>query len=187
MPRIPADVISTGPIIEKFPEEVALTSNSITLEWKTINAGTSRIRYGRTTNYELGVIEPDTVKRTIHNVTVPGLNAATIYNLQAFSVANSDTSFSGNIISSTTSAFPTTGIINVYFNKTINTQVSTGINANANIDFKAKLIQKINNAKRSIDLALYSLSGTVGADIAIALVNARNRGVKIRVIGEYDN
>ena len=32
----------------------------------------------------------------------------TIYNLQAFSVADSDTSFSSNIISSTTSTFPTT-------------------------------------------------------------------------------
>ena len=49
------------------------------------------------------------------------------------------------------------------------------------------MIQKLNNAKRSIDVALYSLSGTVGANIATALVNAKNRGVKVRVIGEYDN
>ncbi len=187
MPRIPEDIISSGPIIETFPEEVSLTSNSITLEWHTINPGTSRIRYGRTTNYELGVAEPDTILRTIHSVLVPGLSAATIYNLQAFSVANSDTSFSGNIISSTTSTSPTTGLINVFFNKTINTSVSTGIPANANADLKSILIQRINSAKRSIDVALYSLSGTVGADIATALVNARNRGIKIRVIGEYDN
>lgn len=115
------------------------------------------------------------------------MNSATIYNLQAFSVANSDTSFSSNIISSTTSAFPTTGEIQVYFNNTVNTSVSSGVNANANANFTDILIQKINNAKRSIDVALYSLSGTVGANIATALVNAKNRGVKIRVIGEYDN
>ena len=186
MPRVPEDVISNGPIIETFPEEVSLTSNSITLEWHTINPGTSRIRYGRTTNYELGVAEPDAILRTIHNVIVQGLSAATIYNLQAFSVANSDTSFSGNIISSTISALPSTGVMNVYFNKTVNTSVSTGIPANANSDLKSLLIQKINNAKRSIDVALYNLSGTVGADIAVALLNARNRGVKIRLIGEYD-
>jgi phosphatidylserine/phosphatidylglycerophosphate/cardiolipin synthase-like enzyme len=187
MPRTPEDIISTGPIIEKFPEEVSLTSNSITLEWHTIYPGTSRIRYGKTTKYELGVIEPDANLRTIHNVIVPGLTNSTIYNLQAFSVANSDTSFSGNIISSTTSAFPTTGAMNVYFNKTINTQVSSGVSGNGNADFKTILIQRINNAKRSIDASLYSLSGTVGADIANALVIARNRGVKIRLIGEYDN
>lgn len=187
MPRIPEDIISAGPIIEKFPEEVNLTANSITLEWQTINPGTSRIRYGRTTNYELGVVEPDNNLRTIHNVTVSGLNIATIYNLQVFSVVNSDTSFSGNIISSTTSASPTTGTINVYFNKSINSSVSSGVIANGNANLKNVIIQRINNAKRSIDAALYSLSGTVGAEVATALVNAKNRGVKIRVIGEYDN
>ncbi len=187
MPRIPSDVISNGPIIERYPEEVDLTSNSITLDWSTINPGTSRIRYGFTTNYELGVIEPDNDLRTTHNVTVPGLDVATIYNLQVFSVANSDTSFSSNIISSTTSAFPTTGEINVYFNNSVNTSVSSGVNANGNGNFTDLLIQKLNNAKRSIDVALYSLSGTVGANIATALVNAKNRGVKVRVIGEYDN
>ncbi len=140
-----------------------------------------------TKNYELGVIEPDNDLRTLHNVTVSGLNTATIYNLQAFSVANSDTSFSGNIVSSTTSAFPTTGEINVYFNNTIDSRVSSGVNANGNENFTNLLIQKINNAKRSIDFSLYSLSGTVGANIATALVNAKNRGVKIRAIGEEEN
>lgn len=187
MPRIPGDVISNGPIIVRFPEEIELTSNSITLDWSTINPGTSRIRYGLTKNYELGIIEPDNDLRTLHNVTVSGLSTATIYNLQAFSVANSDTSFSGNIVSSTASAFPTTGEIAVYFNKNVNTSVSSGVTANSNADFTSLLIQKINNAKRSIDFSLYSLSGTVGANIASAIIQARNRGVKIRAIGEYDN
>ncbi len=187
MPRIPADIISNGPIIDKYPEEVDLSENSISLNWGTVNAGTSRIRYGKTTNYELGIVSTDDSLRTNHLVAITGLNPATIYNLQAFSVANSDTSFSGNIISSTSSAAPTTGEINVYFNKSVNTQVSSGVNAAGNVDFKAQIIKRINNAKHSIDLAIYSLSGTVGADIAIALANAKNRGVKIRVIGEYDN
>lgn len=187
MPRITSDIISTGPIIEKFPEETELTPNSITLHWQTISPGTSRIRYGTTTNFELGTVELDNELRTNHNVIITGLNAATIYTLQAFSVANSDTSFSGNIISSTTSTTPTTGIVNVYFNKSVNPSVSTGITANANTDLKSVAIQRINNAKRSIDVALYSLSGTVGAEIAAALINAKNRGLKIRVIGEHDN
>ena len=83
--------------------------------------------------------------------------------------------------------FPTTGEIQVYFNKNVNTSVSSGVIANENANFANILIQKLNNAKRSIDVALYSLSGTVGASIATALVNAKNRGVKVRVIGEYDN
>ncbi|MFA5805223.1 MAG: phospholipase D-like domain-containing protein [Melioribacteraceae bacterium] len=187
MPRIPSDVISNGPIVDRYPEEVSLTSNSITLNWGTLNPGTSRIRYGKTTTYELGIVSPDDSLRTDHLIAVSGLDPATIYNLQAFSVANSDTSFSGNIISSTSSGSQTTGEINVYFNKSVNTSVSSGVNASGNVDFKAHLIKRINNAKRSIDIATYSLSGTVGADIATALINAKNRGVKIRVIGEYDN
>lgn len=186
MPRIPVDIISNGPIIEKFPEEVDLTQNSITLEWHTINPGTSRIRYGTTTNYELGVVSLDNDLRTLHNVTISGLNTATIYNVQAFSVAGSDTSFSSNIVSSTTSDAPTTGVINVYFTKNVNTGVSSGVNANGNANFTNVLINRLNNAKRSIDVALYSLSGTVGANIATALIAAKNRGVKVRVIGEYD-
>jgi phosphatidylserine/phosphatidylglycerophosphate/cardiolipin synthase-like enzyme len=187
MPRMLSDIISAGPLFEEFPEEVDLSPGSITLEWRTINPGTSRIRYGLTTNYEFGVIEPDNILRTLHNVTVPGLETATIYNLQAFSVANSDTSFSANIISSTTSGPQTTGEINVYFNKNVYTGVSSGTNANQNENFPNRVIYRINNAKRSIDVALYSLSGTAGASIAAALVNAKDRGVKIRVIGEYDN
>lgn len=187
IPRINSDIISTGPIIEKFPEETELTSNSITLHWQTISPGTSRVRYGTTTNYELGTVEPDNELRTNHNVMISGLNAATIYTLQVFSVANSDTSFSGNIISSTTSTSPTTGVVNVYFNKSGNTSVSSGITANSNSDLKSRVIHRITNAKRSVDLALYSLSGAVGAEIASALINAKSRGVKIRVIGEHDN
>lgn len=187
MPRIPADIISNGPIIDKYPEEINLTSNSITLNWGTLNLGTSRIRYGKTINYELGIISADDALVNDHTTTVAGLDAATIYNLQAFSVANGDTSFSGNIISSTASGAQTTGQINVYFNKSINASVSSGVEALGNVDFKAQLIKRINNAKRSIDVATYSLSGIVGADIATALINAKNRGVKIRVIGEYDN
>lgn len=187
MPRSPADVISNGPIMDKYPEEVNLSENSISLHWGTVNTGTSRIRFGKTTNYELGVAAIDDSLRRDHLVAITGLNSATIYNLQAFSVSNADTSFSGNIISSTTSAFPTTGTINVYFNKDVNTSVSSGVKANGNFDFKSQIIKRINNAKHSIDLAIYSLSGNVGADIATALTNAKNRGVKIRVIGEHDN
>lgn len=186
MPRFPLDIVSNGPIIEKYPQETSLTENSITLEWSTFSPSTSRIRYGKTTNYELGVVDIDDSLRLVHSATVPDLEIAKIYNLQVFSVANSDTSFSGNIVSSTTSGSETTGDINVYFNKTIDLSVSSGIAANGNVNLKQVAIDRINSATHSIDAALYSLSGTVGAEVATALVNAKNRGVAVRVIGEYD-
>ncbi len=173
MPRFPSDIISNGPIIARYPEEVELTDNSITLEWSTFNPSTSRIRYGKTLNYEMGVVGLDDSLRTEHSVIVSGLDVASIYNLQVFSVADSDTSFSGNIVSSTTSGTNTTGKINVYFNKSINESVSTGLPAIANVNLKNKTIERINSASHSIDIAIYSLSGTVGANIASALVSAK--------------
>ncbi len=187
MPRFTADIISSGPLFTEYPEETYLDSTSVTVSWKTLHPGTSRVRYGVNTNYELGVLEPDNDLRTSHSVTLTGLAAATIYNVQAFSVSGADTSFAGNLIVSTTSKSPTTGKINVYFNKSVNTTVSTGEAAIGNFNFTSKILERINNSKRSIDAALYSLSGTVGASVASALVAAKNRGVKVRVIGEYDN
>ena len=186
MPRMLSDIISSGPLFEEFPEETDLTPSSITLDWKTINPGTSRIRYGLTPSYELGIVDFDDSLRTFHSITVDGLQTATIYNLQAYSVANLDTSFSSNIISSTTSDFPTTGEINVYFNRNVYFGVSSGVNANQNVDFLSNAVERIDNAKWSVDLALYSLSGLIGDNLASAIVNAKNRGVKIRVIGEYE-
>src|SRR5206468_1298984 len=34
---------------------------------------------------------------------------------------------------------------------------------------------------------IYNLSGTPGSTLATALINAKNRGVKVRIICEYDN
>lgn len=187
MPRSKADIISSGPIITYFPEETYIDSNSITISWKTLNPGTSRVRYGITTNYELGVAGNSNDLTTEHNVSVSGLLPATIYNMQAFSVSGTDTSFAGNLIVSTTSASPTTGKINVYFNKSVNTSISIGENALGNFNLTNKLIERINNSKYSIDAAIYNISGTVGATVASALVNAKNRGVKVRVVAEYDS
>jgi phosphatidylserine/phosphatidylglycerophosphate/cardiolipin synthase-like enzyme len=51
------------------------------------------------------------------------------------------------------------------------------------------ILRRINDAHHSIDVALYSLSGTPGpgTDIANALVSAKGRGVGVRVICENDN
>jgi phosphatidylserine/phosphatidylglycerophosphate/cardiolipin synthase-like enzyme len=189
MPRSLSDVISEGPIISEFPHEANITSSSMTIYFKTVNPGTSRLRYGVTTAYELGVVEPDNTPRTNHLIDLTDLTAATIYHVQAFSVAGGDTSFAGDLIVSTSSPSGTTGQINVYFTKMVDTSVARGEKALGNVNLVNKVVARINNARRSIDVALYSLSGTPGpgTDVANALVNAKNRGVIVRVIGEYDN
>jgi len=188
MPRSTADILSVGPIIATQPYEDNIMSSSFRVNWETVHPGTSRLRYGTTTAYELGVIEPDNVLRTTHAVDVSGLQAATIYYTQVFSVANSETSYASPLVVSTASPAGSTGQMNVYFNKSVNTSVSSGENALGNQDLVSRLVNRINNANRSIDVCLYSLTGTnEGQVVANALIAAKNRGVKVRVICEYDN
>jgi phosphatidylserine/phosphatidylglycerophosphate/cardiolipin synthase-like enzyme len=187
MPRFDTDIHDTGPIIAVTPVESNIQQTSLTITWGTVHPGTSRLRYGLTPAYELGVVGADDSLRTSHTLSMANLQPATIYQAQAFSVASGDTSFAPNLVVSTSSPAGSTGEINVYFNQSVMSSLAWYQPALGNQNFPLRLIERINNARRSIDVALYSLSGTVGANIASALVNAKNRGVKVRVIGEYDN
>ncbi|MFA6456182.1 MAG: phospholipase D-like domain-containing protein, partial [Bacteroidota bacterium] len=187
MPRSKADIISSGPIIESLPIETSILQTSLTIGWSTLNAGTSRLYYGKTPALELGIVANDTITRTKHSLTLSDLSPATLYYIKVFSVLGPDTSFAGTLISST-SSLSSTGKMNVYFNYSVNTTLARGENAQSlGGGIVTKVINRINAASSSIDAALYSLSGTVGADIANALVAAKNRGVLVRVIGESDN
>jgi phosphatidylserine/phosphatidylglycerophosphate/cardiolipin synthase-like enzyme len=186
LPRSTSDVISTGPIFITFPLETNILPNSMTISWQTLFSGSTKVRYGRTPALELGVVGTDTLS-TSHVVVLGGLDPATVYYIKAFSVAAPDTSSASILIASTRSPAQATGQTNAYFNKSVNTNLAWFQQANGNQDLVVRLVPHINNAQRSIDVALYSLSGTPGATIASALVTAKNRGVKVRVICEDDN
>ena len=186
IPRMVDDVIveGAGPrIVTTPPYESNITSTGMKISWLTDAPGTSLVKYGPTVSYGSDV--SDTNKVTQHSVVLTGLTPATVYHVQIGSVNTAGTTLSAdNIV--ITSSQTSTGAIRVYFNKSVNTTVAQGENATI-AKFDTVLINRINAAKFSIDMAAYSLSGTIGADIATALLNARNRGVKIRVIGEKDN
>jgi len=178
---IGASVHAQVPIILQFPPyESNIDSTSLTISWKTAFNGTSRVQYGLSTNYELGEVSDTTLTKN-HSITLTGLQPATIYNIQFSSSNASGTSTSGNYVVSTASAFGSTGQMNVYFNKSVNTSVAMGEVAQGSVDLRQKLISRINAAKYSIDAALYSLGLS---DVANALIDAKNRGVKVRVIND---
>ena len=189
MPRTISDVISSGPIFSAAPYESNLQPTSMRINWATINNGTSRVRYGLTTSYELGVVAPDNNLGTTHAVDLTGLTPSTIYHVQAYSDDGAgDTSLAGDLVVSSASPPASTGQMNVYFNFNVNTSVSLGENAQGNVDLVSKILTRIDNAHRSIDLALYSLSGGGYGDlVASHLIAARARGVSVRVICEHDN
>jgi phosphatidylserine/phosphatidylglycerophosphate/cardiolipin synthase-like enzyme len=186
LPRSQADLITVGPLIATPPVETGITPSTLTVQWTTVNPGTSGLRYGRTPALELGVAgQPAPV--TSHSVSVAGLPAATVHYMKAFSVSGPDTSYATTLVVSTASPPQATGVINAYFNKSVNPALAWFRPANGNQNLVARLLARVNAARRSVDAALYSLSGPPGDEIALALIAAKNRGVSVRVIAEEDN
>ena len=185
-PRSPDDIIPhPGPILLTTPYEDNILATSVQINWTTDVASTSVVRYGLTS--ALGDSVVDSTPVTTHAITIPGLTPATVYSYSAGSEDGSGANFSPTRLFSTASPPASTGQINAYFNKSVNTSIASFHLANGNQDLPARLVTRLNNAQRSIDAALYSLSGTPGNTLATALINAKNRGVKVRVICEYDN
>ncbi|MBI5471769.1 MAG: T9SS type A sorting domain-containing protein [Ignavibacteriae bacterium] len=186
LPRFVADQITTGPIIASAPTESTILPTALTITWTTLHNGTSGVRYGRTSALELGAVT-NSILQTSHSIALTTLLPATAYYIQAFSASGSDTSFAATFLASTASPAQSTGAVNAYFNKSVNTSLAWYQPALGNQNLPQRLIARIASAKRSIDLAVYSLSGQPGTDIASALVAAKNRGVKVRAICEDDN
>ncbi len=186
LPRSYRDITieGNGPqIVSGVPYESDIKYNEITFNFKTNVPGTTILNYGETSAY--GNTISDTNKVIDHQITLNGLLPSTIYNVKLGTSNNGDTTYTPNYIVETASS-NSSGIMNVYFNHSVDNSVSLGENAQV-VNISQKLIDRINAAEYSVDAALYSISGTVGANVASALVSAKNRGVKIRVIGEYDN
>lgn len=184
LPRNISDIIYDGsPVILNPVTAANITTNSFTAYFTTARKGNSQVKYGLTSSLELDsvVINEDT---TNHVVQITGLQPSTNYYFKALSKNSIGTSSSGVKTVFTASTNPTSGTINVWFNFPVDTIVAIpGNAAKGNTNFVQKLIDRINQANYSIDLALYSFFGM--SDVATALVVAKNRGVKVRVV--YDS
>ena len=184
MPRFIQDLVFDGsPQILSPVIASDITTSSFTVYFNTARNGNSQVKYGLTPALEIDsvVISNDT---TYHVVPITGLSEATLYYYKAYSTNQNGTSSSSLHTVTTASSDPTLGKINVYFNFPVDTTVAIpGNSAHGNINFVQKLMERINTANYSIDLALYSFFGM--QDIADAIILAKNRGVKVRVV--YDN
>jgi len=183
LPRFNEDIeVLSGPIITSAPPyESSATQHSITFEWETVHPGHSEIRYGQTPNLEMGnIINED--HTTTHSLTIDGLDPATIYKVQLRSAFDADTSATAVYVTTTGSPIGSTGDISVYFNKDVAHELATFQEAEEHVPFDQKLIEHINLAQETAEFAFYSISGSVGEEIASAIIAAHNRGVDVRVI-----
>lgn len=185
-PRFRTDIIDNGlPIILTPVFASNITTSSFTVYFKTSRKGNTEIKYGLTPNLELDslIINDDA---TQHAIQVTELTSATTYYYKVYSENTKGQSESELYNTSTASANPAVGEMDVYFNFPVDTSIALpGNAAKGNVNFEQKLIDRINHANYSIDMAVYSFFGM--KDVADALVVAKNRKVKIRVVYENRN
>jgi hypothetical protein len=180
-PRFLSDVIRRGPAFLVGPNVMLNDSTSATITWTTDKNANGRVDYGTTSSYGMFVSHANYT--TSHSLTLTGLTPNTVYH---FKVTTTDSlgvsSMSGDQTFITPANRP--GIINVYFNKSIDATYSTGTVANGNANLATLLINRINSATYSLDCMFYSFSYSPVTD---ALIAAWNRGVKVRFIMDAGN
>ncbi|HEX8386535.1 MAG TPA: DUF5689 domain-containing protein, partial [Rubricoccaceae bacterium] len=122
MPRSAADILDAtdAPVIAPTaPFETAATPTGVTVRWTTDQPAHSEVRY--TAPDGTGGRVVDETRTTEHEVTLTGLQAATVYRLALRSAAAADTAVVAGYPVSTGSAPGTTGTIEVYFSKAVDT------------------------------------------------------------------
>jgi phosphatidylserine/phosphatidylglycerophosphate/cardiolipin synthase-like enzyme len=169
-----------GPRISNLTYD-SITQTGVTLYWKTDTPSDSRIKWMiADSNYQSLVFTDSIYNSTVetnHIVKINKLQPATIYKYNVISQNEAGTVLdSGYFVTQSAS----TGKVEVYFNNSVDITVSTGENANGKQNFENLFLNRINSANHSIDITLWGF--VYYTSISQALINAKNRGVKIRFI-----
>jgi len=188
MPRSTSDIIVAGPTINSIPFESNLQQTSVTLNWTTSNPSDSKVKFFISDSLYQPQVYTDSVYNatqvTNHSITLSNLRPGRIYQASISSSNTSGTSVYSPKYFTTLSHSSSTGNIETYFNFSVDTSIALPNNkATGNVDFKTRLIHRIDSAQHSIDMAIYSFN-----DIVILrdkLINAFSRGVKIRIVYDY--
>lgn len=146
---------------------VLATSENIELTWGEIGKPPTAVNSpGRTDHYQ---------------PCLESLKPATPYWVSV--VTTSSTRDSLYFVTSTSSSRESKQAITAYFNKGADrTHVPPLLRANDDADYISLIKGWIAQATSTIDVALYSFSGSSGHSVATALLAAHDRGVQVRVI-----
>lgn len=181
LPRTLEDFISENAVnFGSEVEQTNLSTSGFTLSWTTDVASSTGVEYGLTPEFgDIIFLEESVVD---HSVDLEGLESGTPYFCRVFSVAGDDTASATGTFSTVSES---SGEIEVYFNRSVDNSVSTGVDAISLFSaMDDTIISHIDRAMTSINVAAYNInSGT----IVQALNNALDRGVTIRYIAEGQN
>ena len=181
LPRDSADIIQTGALI--FTSSVMqsnITTSSFDLSWSVSDSSTTNCNYGLLTS--LGNPVNNGGNTLTHTISLTGLQPATFYYVECYSVNGLDTAFSNIGIYSTESN--SSGIIRPYFNHSVDVSFSTGVDAqNITTAFNDTIKAYMDLAQNTLDICVYNASdATIGA----AINDAYDRGVAVRYIADDD-
>ena len=181
LPRDSSDIIQTGALI--FTSAVVqsnITTTSFDLSWSVSDSSSTNCNYGSTST--LGTAINNGGNTLTHTMSLAGLQPATFYYVECYSVNGMDTAFSNIGIYSTASN--SSGIIRPYFNHSVDVSVSTGVDTqNITTYFNDTIKAYMNLAQNTLDICVYNASD---ATIATAINDAYNRGVAVRYIADDD-
>lgn len=164
------------------PRQSNIVNNGFTVGYTTNISAGSIVKYGLTNSLELGYIA-NGQSSTNHSINLSGLQPATFYFVRPCAINGADTVQSTKTYLYST-ASNSTGEIKVFFNGSIDTDVSTGTFPNLNNSpaaIQAEMIKRIDSARSKIDCAVYNNNTSA---IVTALNNAHNRGVRVRYIAD---
>ena len=181
LPRDSADIIQSGSIAftsALLQENISTTG--FDLSWNVSSNSTASCNYGLTPS--MGTIINQGGNSITHSISLTGLQPATFYYAQCYSVNGADTAFSNIGVYSTASL--SSGVIRPYFNHSVDNTFSNGVNAeNIGATFADTIAAYIDLAQSSLDICVYNASSSI---IATAINNAYNRGVNVRYIADDD-
>ncbi len=153
-----------------------ITTTSIDFDWTTNINGSSNLRYGPTAAFGTDINMGNSTSS--HSVTMGSLTDATCYHVQVYSINGTDTAFSNTMIVST--AANSTGQMLVYFNKSVDTNYSTGLDAET-VDLADTIAAYIDRAQTTLDVSMYNNDNAV---IVNAINDAYTRGVTVRYVSD---
>ncbi len=181
LPRDSSDIIQTGALIFTAPVvQSNITITSFDLSWTVSDSSSTNCNYGLTN--AIGIAVNNGGNTLTHTMSLTGLQPATFYYVECYSVNGIDTAFSNIGIYSTASN--STGVIRPYFNHSVDVSVSTGVDAqNITTAFNDTIKAYMDLADSTLDICVYNASD---ATIATAINDAYNRGVAVRYIADDD-
>ena len=173
------------PNLTTTPVPSNISTTGFTVSFNTSNTGDTQLSYATSPTGTFTTVAGSTTLSNAHSQALTGLLPATIYYVQAVSV-NAVGRSESRLVPMITASL-SSGLIRNYFNNPVEATLASAGNVavyTPNGSAADTLAKYIGRATQTLDIAIYNWNSTIIKD---AVVAAKNRGVRVRIIYEDDN